>query len=55
MQSIQTGLERLIAEPKRWIAKARIGLLCNPASMDGRFTHARLLIDQRLPHQLKAW
>ncbi|UCD81549.1 MAG: DUF1343 domain-containing protein [Desulfobacterales bacterium] len=54
MPRVQTGLERLIAEPQRWIAEGRIGLLCNPASVDSRFTHARLLIDQLLPQRLKA-
>jgi len=54
MQSVQTGLERLIAEPQRWIGKARLGLLCNPASVGRRFSHARLLIDGLLPQQLKA-
>lgn len=54
MPRIQTGLDRLIAEPRRWIPKARVGLLCNPASVDSRFTHARLLIDRLLPQGLKA-
>jgi uncharacterized protein YbbC (DUF1343 family) len=54
MPRVQTGLERFIARPQRWIAGARIGLLCNPASVDSRFTHARLLIDRLLPQGLKA-
>ena len=54
MAKIQTGLERLIVEPKRWISKDRIGLLCNPASVNRRFTHARMVIDQTYPQQLKA-
>jgi uncharacterized protein YbbC (DUF1343 family) len=54
MARIQTGLEKLIADPRRWMPKARLGLLCNPASVDIRLTHARLRIDRLLPQQLKA-
>jgi len=54
MKTVQTGLERQIAEPQRWTTKARIGLLCNPASVDSRLNHARLLIDRAFPRQLKA-
>ena len=51
---VQTGLERLIGESRRWIGDERIGLLCNPASIDPRLVHARVLIDRAFPHQLKA-
>jgi uncharacterized protein YbbC (DUF1343 family) len=54
MPRVQTGLERLIAEPQRFIAKARIGLLCNQASVDRRLIHTRLLIDHLMPQQLAA-
>jgi len=54
MQNVQTGLERLIEAPQRWISKKRIGLLCNPASVNRRLIHARTLIDQAFPQQLKA-
>jgi uncharacterized protein YbbC (DUF1343 family) len=54
MQKVQTGIERLIKEPQQWIDQERIGLLCNPASVDGRLFHARELIDQTFPQQLKA-
>jgi len=54
MVKVQTGLERLIEDPRQWISQDRIGLLCNPASVDQQFTHARLLIDQAFPQQLKA-
>ena len=54
MQKLQTGLDRLIKEPGRWLSRQRIGLLCNPASVDSRFEHARRLIDQAFPRQLKA-
>jgi len=54
MKKIQTGIERLIQEPGRWFAEERLGLLCNPASVDSRLVHSRLLLDQRFPHRLKA-
>ena len=54
MQKVQTGIQRLIADPERWISHERIGLLCNPASVNGQLKHARLLIDQTYPQQLKA-
>ena len=54
MKTVQTGLERQIAEPLRSTTKARLGLLCNPASVDSRLNHARLLIDRAFPRQLKA-
>ncbi|MBT8369555.1 MAG: DUF1343 domain-containing protein, partial [Deltaproteobacteria bacterium] len=54
MQKVQTGIQRLIADPERWISRERIGLLCNPASVNGQLRHARLLIDQTYPQQLKA-
>lgn len=37
---MQTGLERLLAEPKRWLGKARVGLVANPATVDSRLSHA---------------
>ncbi|MCP4624549.1 MAG: DUF1343 domain-containing protein [bacterium] len=54
MKKIQTGLERLIKEPGLCISHERIGLLCNPASVDSRIDHTRLLIDRAFPQQLKA-
>jgi len=36
------------------VSRERIGLLCNPASVDSRLNHARLLIDKSFPRQLKA-
>jgi uncharacterized protein YbbC (DUF1343 family) len=54
MNKVRTGLERLIKEPGQWISRERIGLLCNPASVDSRLDHARLVVDQRFPRQLKA-
>ena len=53
-EKIQTGLARLIAESGQWLSGQRIGLLCNPASVDSRLRHARLLIDGAFPKQLRA-
>lgn len=50
----RTGLENLLASPPTWMAKHRLGLLCNQASVDGRFRHARHLIARRFPGALKA-
>ena len=54
MITVQTGLEKLIAEPNRWIRDERLGLLCNPASVDRRIRHARTLIHQAFRSKLKA-
>lgn len=51
---VQTGLERFIEIPPKWIQSCRLGLLCNPASIDRNFRHARGLIDKKFPGQLKA-
>ena len=51
---VQTGLERLIDAPPKSIKDSRLGLLCNPASVDRHFRHARFLIAQKFPGQLKA-
>jgi uncharacterized protein YbbC (DUF1343 family) len=54
MARVTTGLESLIAIPPRWLSGRRLGLLCNPASVGRDFTHARDLLRQRFPGQLKA-
>ncbi len=54
METVNTGLECLIAAPPEWLFGKRIGLLCNPASVDRRFRHARRLIHQTFPGQLTA-
>jgi uncharacterized protein YbbC (DUF1343 family) len=53
MNRVHTGLERLLADPPRWMQGLRIGLLCNPASVDGRLRHARHLIQARFPGALR--
>jgi len=54
MKKLQTGLERIVRESGQWVSRERLGLLCNPASVDSRLNHARLLIDRAFPRQLKA-
>ena len=39
-RSMQTGLERLLADPRHWLGKARVGLVANPTTVDRRFRHA---------------
>jgi len=54
MPNVLTGLENLINNPPAWLADRRLGLLCNPASVDSEFRHARDLIHSRLPGHLTA-
>jgi uncharacterized protein YbbC (DUF1343 family) len=54
LATVQTGLERFLEKPPRWAASARLGLLCNPASVDRMFNHARVLIHRRWPGSLAA-
>jgi len=52
MSIVRTGLENLIESPPEYLSGRRLGLLCNPASVDGRLRHARDLINARFPNQL---
>lgn len=54
MAIVKTGLEVFLSAPPSSITDRRLGLLCNPASVDRRLIHARLRIDQAFPGQLKA-
>lgn len=54
MTAVQTGLMHLLEEPPRWMRGARLGLLCNPASIDHGYRHARDIIARRFPGQLTA-
>jgi len=54
MLRVQTGLENFLSSPPNWIVGNRIGLLCNPASVDSNFCHASELINRKFPDQLKA-
>jgi len=51
---VQTGLERCIDDPFRWISGDRWGLLSNPASINSKYIHGRLLIEGVYPGCLKA-
>jgi uncharacterized protein YbbC (DUF1343 family) len=52
LATVQTGLERFLESPPRWISNSRLGLLCNPASVDHRLNHARLRVHDRFPGKL---
>ena len=54
MATVRIGLDNLLRSPPGWLGKRRLGLLCNPASVDGHFNHARDLLDRRFPRQRKA-
>ena len=54
MNKIQTGLENLLANPPARLENKRIGLLCNPASVDGCLRHAGILAKERFGKQLTA-
>ena len=54
MNNVKTGLEQFIKSPPKWIKNSNLGLLCNPASIDSQFNHARDLINKHFPGQLKA-
>ena len=51
---VRTGLEGLLSRPPRWLGKARIGLLCNQASVDFRLRHARRLFAKEFGSGLTA-
>jgi uncharacterized protein YbbC (DUF1343 family) len=48
MGRVFTGLENLINSPPSFMRGKRLGLLCNPASINRNFIHARRLIENRL-------
>lgn len=54
MVLVQTGLERFIEAPPKWVLGNRLGLLSNPASVDRKFCHARELINRQFPGHLTA-
>ncbi len=54
MKRVVTGIEHFCERPMGGMRGKRLGLLCNPASVDGELTHARIRINQRFPGQLKA-
>ena len=54
MTTVQTGLERFLESPPPAVENARLGLLCNAASVDRELNHARKLIHRRFPGKLAA-
>jgi len=54
MKPVKTGLEKLIDSGHPWIPGSRLGLLCNPASVDAAYVHARDRLAECFPGQLKA-
>lgn len=53
MNMVKTGLEVFLSQPPS-TTNRRLGLLCNPASVDHRLVHARQRISRELPGRLKA-
>jgi uncharacterized protein YbbC (DUF1343 family) len=51
---VKTGLERFLEAPPQLISGRRVGLLCNPASVNPAFEHSRDLIHRHLPGRLTA-
>lgn len=54
MAKVVTGLENFIAHPHKDLIGKRIGLLCNPASVNSQFQHARHLLNAKFPGRLTA-
>ncbi len=54
MTHVITGLEQLIRMRPGRLSGKRLGLLCNPASVDRTFRHAKELISEHFPGQLCA-
>ena len=53
MTAVKTGLEIISESPPASLKRQRMGLLCNPASVDSHYTHARERILRAFPGQLK--
>ncbi len=54
MTTVFSGLEHFINSPPSFVQGKRLGLLCNPASVDSNFNHARQLIHEKFPGKLTA-
>ena len=54
MTAVKTGLEAFSASPPPSLKNQRLGLLCNPASVNSRYVHARECIQRAFPGQLNA-
>jgi uncharacterized protein YbbC (DUF1343 family) len=54
MVKTMSGLENPALHTHAWVRGSRIGLLCNPASVDRNFQHAKHILNQVFPEQLTA-
>lgn len=54
MSDVISGLEVFLQEPPAWAAKASLGLLCHPPSVDRGLRSAPELVARRFPGQLRA-
>lgn len=54
MANIKSGLESIVRHPPAGLGKKRLGLLCNQASVDSGFNHARDVVEKLFPGRLKA-
>jgi len=54
MTPVQTGLERFLQAPPAEVRGRRIGLLCNPASVDSRLRHASTCMGRHKDLDLRA-
>ena len=53
MSDVIPGLEVFLQDPPAWAAKAPLGLLCHPPSLDRRYQPAPELVARRFPGQLR--
>jgi len=54
MDTIRIGLDNLIESPPAWLENKRLGLLCNPASVNAELVHAKDLIYGKFGSRFKA-
>lgn len=54
MNAIKTGIDSLETNLPHYLKNKRLGLLANPASVNRRFLHSRIVVDRLFPGQLKA-
>ncbi len=54
MKRVHTGLDNLVSAPPPWLEGKRLGLLCNPASVDSRLVNAKDIIHKQYGPGLKA-
>jgi uncharacterized protein YbbC (DUF1343 family) len=53
IRRVISGLEAFLASPPRSLANARLGLLCNQASVDSGYRHARNLVAGKVGRRLR--